>query len=200
MSFVIETLLSLVVFQITTESLLQFLCLVLVFEYYFAVLRNTFNGKTDWSFLTILWQSHLFDILSLDNFGLSDFVGLNLALDEHFVINKLASGIGEMLLLQNIVFGICECLFNLVPALGLILLVRNSDSDELFEGLGIWIVANDDELRPEIIFVVVDGAFQNGVVLRSNAGCDLACLNSSILLKSLGQNFFVLLITDIHGI
>jgi len=70
-----------------------------------------------------------------------------------------------VLLLQDIVFGINKGLVSLVPALCPILLVRKSDSEELFEGLGRWVVTNDDELRPLIVFVVENGAFDDSVVL-----------------------------------
>jgi len=105
-----------------------------------------------------------------------------------------------MLLLQDIVFGINKGLVSLVPALCLILLVRKSDSEELFEGLGRWVVTNDDELRPLIVFVVENGAFDDCVILCTNTVCDFAGLNSSIFLKTFCQNFLILLIAEIECI
>jgi hypothetical protein len=165
MPSIVDILLSLVVFHINTKPLLQVLSLVLVFKYYLSIFGNAFNGKTDWSFSTIIWQRHLLHIRGLLDLGISDFVWFNLALDIHFIINKLTSAVSDMLLLQDIVFGISEGLVGLIPALCLIPLVRNSDSEELFVGLGRWVVTNDDELSLLIVFLVVNGAFDNRVIL-----------------------------------
>ena len=102
-----------------------------------------------------------------------------------------------MLLLQDVVFGLSEGLVSLVPALSLILLVWKSDSKELFEGLSRWVVTNDDELRPLIVFVVIDWAFDNSVILLTNTGGYFAGLDSSIFLKTICQNFLILFITEI---
>lgn len=171
---VVDTLLCLVVFHINSESLIKVLLFVLVFKNYFTLWRNTFNGKTNWSFFTIHLRSNLLHILGLDDLGISDFIWFNLALNVHFIIDKLTSRVCDMLLLQDVVFGISEGLVSLVPALGLILLVWKSDSKELFEGLSRWVVTNDDELRSLIVFVVVDWAFDNSIILLTNTGGNFA--------------------------
>jgi hypothetical protein len=102
-----------------------------------------------------------------------------------------------MLLLQDVVFGLSEGLVSLVPALSLIFLVWKSDSKELFEGLSRWVVTNDDELRPLIVFVVIDWAFDNSVILLTNTGGYFTRLDSSIFLKTFCQNFLILYITQI---
>lgn len=105
-----------------------------------------------------------------------------------------------MLLLQKIVFGINKGLVSLVPALCPILLVRKSDSEELLECLGRWVVSKDDKLRPLIIFVVKNGAFNYCIILSTNTVGNFTRLNTGIFLERIGQNFLILLIAEIDGV
>lgn len=162
---IVDTLLSLVVFHVDSESLGEVLLFVLVFKHYLTIWRNTLDSKTYRSLLTILQRSDFLHILGFDDLSIRDFIWFNLALNVHFIIDELTSGVCNMLLLQNIIFNINEGLISLVPALSLILLVWKSDSEELFEGLSRWVVTNNDEFRSLIVFVVINWTLNNRIIL-----------------------------------